>query len=122
VPDVHNITRGDTQILLVDLAGITDERIVPGLVEKATQLAREGQGPGTVRTLLDLSGTRITRRIQDSLMTLSRDNGRYAKATAFVGVKGAWRFGLSVLFRLRGKRNHRVLPTREAASDWLARW
>lgn len=122
MPDVQFIERGDKQILLIDLSAISDYRMVPDLIEKAIRLAQSGQSAGSVRTLMDLSGTRINSEILSSLKSLSRNNGRYAKATAFVGLNKGWTVLLTTMFRLRGKTNHKVLTKRSEALLWLERW
>lgn len=122
MPDVRYATQGDKQVLLIDLVGISDYRVVPSLIEKAVRLAQSSEGPGSIRTLIDLSGTRINKEITSSLKSLSRNNGRYAKATAFVGLGKSWSMLLSVFFRAGGKHNHKVLPSRSEALLWLEQW
>lgn len=120
--DVQYINQGEKQILLIDLVGISDFQVVPGLIDKAINLAQSGGVPGSVRTLLDLSGTRTNKQIISSLKRLSRNNGRYAKATAFVGLSGKWSTLLSIFFWAKRKRNHRVFPSRDEALRWLEHW
>lgn len=122
MPDVQYISQGDKQILLIDLAGISDFQVVPALIDKAIQLAQLGSVPASVRTLLDLSGTRTNKEVISSLKSLSRNNGRYAKATAFVGLNKRWSALLSVVFWARRKRNHRVFSSRGEALRWLELW
>jgi hypothetical protein len=122
MPDVQYVTQGDKQVLLIDFVGISDYRDVPGLIDKAVHLAQSSEGPGSVRTLIDLSGTRINKEILSSLKSLSRTNGRFAKATAFVGLGKSWSMLLTVFFRARGKHNHKVFPSRSEAMSWLERW
>ena len=86
MPEVEYTGQTNKRVLLIDLAGVSDYRVVPGLIEKAIRLARSSEGPGSLRTLIDLNGTRINGQIITSVKTLSRNNGRYAKATAFVGL------------------------------------
>jgi hypothetical protein len=119
VPEVQYEAQGDKQILLIDLVGISDFRLVPSIIEKAIHLAQSSEGPGSVRTLIDLSDTPINREIRSSLKNLSRNNGQYAKATAFVGLTKSWSILLSLLFLVRGKRNHKVLSSRTEALLWL---
>lgn len=71
MPDVQYIRQCDKQILLIDLAGISDFQVVPGLIDKAIQLAQSGSVLASVRTLLDLSGTRTNKQIISSLRNLS---------------------------------------------------
>jgi hypothetical protein len=120
--DAQFIMQGDKQVLLIDLSGISDYRVVPDLVGKAIRLAQSGQIPGSIRTLVDLSGTSVNGRIISSLKDLSRNNGRYAKATAFVGLHKGWSMLLTMMFRMRGKTNHKVLSSRSEALRWLEQW
>jgi hypothetical protein len=68
-----------------------------------------------------LSGTRIDKHVVTALKRLSQKNGRYAKATAFVGLGTARSLILTTLFHARRKRNHKVFRTRGDAVQWLAR-
>jgi len=78
------------QVLFIDLTHNPGLETVLSVVREATGLAPSSSGPGSLRTLLDLTGTPVTRPILSSLKSLSRKNGRYAKATAFVDVKRVW--------------------------------
>jgi hypothetical protein len=122
MPSATFITHSSIRILLIDLADITDYRVVPGLIARAIELAQSGKGPGSLHTLIDLSGTRVNGTIISALKNLSRNNGRYAKATAFVGLGTGWSLMLTMMFRLRGKNNHKVLPGRQEALAWLQGW
>ncbi len=119
MPNVEFVSQGDKRILLIDFVSISDYGVVPGLVDKATRLAQMSEGPGSVRTLIDLTGTRINKQIISSLTSLSQTNGRYAKATAFVGLGKVWTLILSTLLRARGKTNHKVIKSRDEALRWL---
>ena len=122
MPDVRFVQQNDKQILLIDLVDLSDYSAVPGLVEKAVRLAQSSAGPGSVRTLIDLNGSRINKEIVSSLKNLSKNNGRYAKATAFVGLGKGWSLLLTLMFRARGKDNHKVLTSRQEALRWLEKW
>ncbi len=119
MPEVQFVNQGDKRILLIDIVSIHDCRAVPSLVEKATRLAQTAEGPGSLRMLIDLTGTRINKQVISSLNNISRTNGRYAKATAFVGLNKAWTLILSTLLRTRGKTNHKVIGNRTEALVWL---
>ncbi len=115
-------SEGDKPILVIDLAHVSDTDTISDVVREATLLAQSSTGPGTLLTLLDLTGTRVNRSVLSSLKSLSEKNGRYAKATAFVGLNGFWTLVMTTMFRMRGKRNHKVFATRTEATEWLARW
>jgi hypothetical protein len=122
MPEVRYVGDGPTKILLIDLGGITDSGILHDLIGKAIILAQSSGGPGSLLTLLDVTGTRIDRQVIAGLKTLSRSNGRLARATAFVGLGSGWSLLMSALFLIRGKKNHKVIPTRADALAWLQRW
>ena len=122
MPKVQFVLQNDKQVLLIDFVGISDFGVIPSLIDKAIRLAHSSDSPGSVRTLIDLSGTRINKAIMSSLKSLSRSNGRYAKATAFVGLSKSWSLFLSFLFHARGKHNHKVLSSRTEAFRWLEQW
>jgi len=119
VPEVKYVSQGNKRILLIDLVSVSDYRILPSLVNEAIRLAQTAEGPGSVRTLIDLSNTRINKYVVSSLKDLSRNNGMYAKATAFVGLSKTWSLLLSALLLARGKRNHKVIRSRSNALRWL---
>jgi hypothetical protein len=119
MPEVKYVTQGEYAVLVIDLAHITDTREVSRVAGETIRLAQSAGGPGTLRTLIDLSGTRITGDVIAAMKSLSQHNGRYAKATAFVGLSRGWSLILSLVFRARGKRNHRVLRRRDEALAWL---
>lgn len=122
MPEVKFVLQNGKQVLLIDFVSISDYEVIPSLIEKAIRLAQSSDGPGSVRTLIDLSGTRINKGIVSSLKNLSLNNGRYAKATAFVGLNVSWSILLSMLFRARGKHNHQVFANRSEALRWLEKW
>lgn len=119
MPGVQYVNQGDKRILLIDLVRISDYRVLPDLVDKAVRLVQTTETPGSVLTLVDLTDTRINRQVISSLKSLSRGNGRYAKATAFTGLVRFWSLVLSTLLRARGKKNHSVFRRRSAALLWL---
>lgn len=119
MPEVKYVSQGNKRILLIDLVSVSDYRILPGLVDEAIRLVQTAEGPGSVRTLIDLSNTRVNKYVVSSLKDLSRNNGMYAKATAFVGLNKGWSLFLSALLQARGKRNHKVIRSRRDALLWL---
>jgi hypothetical protein len=122
MPEIQFIKQDSGQILLIDLGGVSAPGLLQAAIGKAVMFAGSSGGPGTLRTLIDLTGTRITKEVIASLKNLSRSNGRYAKATAFVGLGAGWWMILSLLFLVRGKRNHKVLSDRAKAIYWLDQW
>jgi hypothetical protein len=119
MPEVKYIQHGDKSVLLMDYARITDYGILPGLVEESIRLAQSAKSHHSVLALVDLSGTRVNKEVIASLKRLSRNNGSYIQAIAFVGLSRTWSLLLSLLLRANGKRNHRVIHERSQALQWL---
>jgi len=119
MPEVKFIPQDNRSILLMDFTNIADYNILPGLVDEAIRLAKTSNAPRSVLALIDLEGTRIRKPVIDSLERLSRSNGPYMKAVAFVGLSGGWSMLLSMFLRSAGRSNHRVMQTREHAARWL---
>lgn len=119
MPGVQYVDQGDKRILLIDFSSVSDYKILPDLVAEAIRLVHMAESPGSARTLVDLSNTRMNGQVISALKSLSRNNGRYAKATAFAGLSKTWSFVLSTLLRSRGKRSHKVIRSRSDALLWL---
>jgi hypothetical protein len=122
MPEVRFMSEGDKEILLIDISHVSDYKSIPLVVSNATDLAQSRSGPGSLRTLLDLTGTPVNKLVVASLKSLSGKNGRYAKATAFVGLNGIWTMLLRTMFWMRAKRNHKIFPSRSDAIAWLQTW
>jgi hypothetical protein len=120
MPGVKYIPHEGQSILLMDFSNIADYSVMPGLVDEAIQLTQAGNARGSVRALIDLSGTRIQKPLISSLERLSKNNGPFMKAVVFVGLSGSWSLLLSMFLRSAGRSNHRVLHNREQALRWLA--
>ncbi len=119
MPEVKYIQQGDESVLLMDFAHITDNRVLPGLVEESIRLAQSAKNRHSVLALIDLTGTRVNKEIRASLKRLSQNNGPYIKAIAFVGLNKAWSLLVSTLLRVTRKRNHKVIQERNQALQWL---
>ncbi len=122
MPESRLISVGGKEILLIDLTHVSDYASMPPVVADAIRIAQSDVAPGNLRTLLDLTGTRVNKQVVASLKNLSEKNGRLAKATSFVGVTGHWRALLKTMLWMRGKKNHRVFASRSEAITWLQTW
>ncbi len=122
MPHAEFILRAGKRILVIDLSHASDPELIQEPVEKAIQMVRATEGPGTLRSLIDLTGTPLSRPVLSALKRLSVNNGRYAKATAFAGIGTFWSILLSTFFAVRDKRNHKVLENRDEAIQWLEGW
>jgi len=119
MPGVSFVAHETKEILLMDFVGIRDYRVLPPLVDRAIELVRRVGERRSVLVLVDLSGTRMNKRVGESLQRLSRGNGPYVSAIAFVGMGIPWSTILAGLLRLRGKTNHKVMRGRNEALAWL---
>jgi hypothetical protein len=120
MPEVKYIPHEGQSVLLLDFSDIADYSVLPGLVDEGIRLAQAGNARHSVRALIDLSGTRVRKPVIDSLERLSKNNGPYMKAVAFVGLSGSWSLLLSMFLRSAGRSNHHVLHNRDQALRWLA--
>jgi hypothetical protein len=119
MPEVKYLQHGDKSIFVMDFTGITDYRILPGLVNDSIRLVQSAKDRRSVLALVDLNRTRVNNEVISSLKRLSRNNGPFIRAIAFVGLSKTWSLLLSVLLRAAGKRNHRVIQERGQAVEWL---
>jgi hypothetical protein len=115
------IMQGDARILLLPLVAVRDGKVLAELVDQAIDLGRSSAAPRSLRTLLDLTGTPVGKGVVSSLKRLSRINGRYARATAFVGLSRPWSCVLRMMLRFTGRTNHRVFRDCGTALAWLER-
>ncbi len=122
MPDACFMESHGREILLIDLSAANANDVLSAVIDRAIALAGQNRQPGSLRTVLDLSGTRINGDVMRSLKRLSMSNGRYAKATAFVGLGAGWSCVLSTFFFIKGKRNHKVFSRRDVAVAWLETW
>ena len=103
----------------MDFSHAPDSQAIAEMAEKAILLVRSSRQKGSVRGLIDFTGTSLNGVVRRSMQKMSLSNGPYMRAVAFVG------FGvlLSLLFRFMlkatGRSNHRVFRTRQEALDWL---
>ncbi len=120
MPQVTFVDQQDRRILLIDFSHVEDYSVLLGLVDEAIRLARTSNTPHSVLSLIDLSDTRITKPVINSLERLSKNNGPFIRAIVFVGLTAPWSLLLSMFLRSSGRRNHRVMQNRDQAMRWLA--
>ncbi len=119
MPEAKYIVREGRSILLMDFTRIKDWGALPKVVDDAIRLAQSSNTHHSILAMMDLSGTRVTKTLMDSMKRLSKNNGPYIKAVTFVGLSLPWSILFSLLLRISGRRNHRVMQTREQAVRWL---
>jgi hypothetical protein len=121
MPEVKFIDYHGKQILLMDFAGLADMDLLSKLVDESIQLVQAVNAHRSVLALIDLSNIRMNRDVITSLKRLSRNNGPFIKAIAFIGFGPMARMLVSIMLRVTKRRNHRVMPVRSQALDWLVR-
>jgi hypothetical protein len=105
------------QILFYDFSGLEDTDA--GLEAIAASRGRAGdQPPQSVRTLVDVRGSRFDARITRALQDLAHENKPYVLASAVVGVSGLQRVILAAVSRVT-RRKFATFDTSDAAKDWL---
>ena len=119
MPEVSYIRESGKSVLLLDFAGLEDYSVLSGLVEEAIRLARIPNEWSSVLSLIDLTGTKVNSTVLESLKKLSRSNGPYIKAIAFVGLSPMRYLMMKIILRITGRRNHRVIRNRGEALLWL---
>jgi hypothetical protein len=106
------------RILVYDFSGLED--VDEGLRVIAASRGRAGeQAPHSVRTLVDVKGSRFDARITRALQDLARENKPYVLASAVVGVSGLQRVILAAVSRVT-RRKFATFDAVDAAKDWLA--
>ena len=119
MPGVKYVNQGGKSILLMDFVGMSDYRDLPNLIDESIRLVQAAKVRDSILALVDLSKTRISREVISSLRRLSRNNGPFIRAIAFVGLSTPWSLLFSLLFRAGGERNHKVIHERGQALLWL---
>ena len=106
------------RILFMDFSGVTD--IDEGLryLQEAQDFVAT-QEKNSLRTLVDISGSRFDRRTTEGLRRLSAHNKPYVFANATVGVSGLQRMLVTTISRLTGRKLN-IFDDLQQAKDWLA--
>ena len=121
MPKVRFVDHDGERILLIDFSDAGGDLSIVETAEEAMHIVRSTGQPRSIRGLLDLSGTSLSRVVRDTMKKMSRNNGPYMKSVAFVGLGTV----LSPIFRgllyLTRRSNQRVFDTRRDALDWLAK-
>lgn len=120
MPGAQYIVHEERPILLMDFTHIEDYGVLPGVVDEAIRLAHSSNARHSVLALIDLSGTHMSKPLIDSMKRMSKNNGPFMKAVAFVGLSLPLSLLFSLLLWVSGRRNHRVMRTRDEAARWLA--
>lgn len=109
------------QILLIDFSSGHGPESLVETGEKAMHIVRSSGKPHSILGLLDLSGTRLTKTVRNTMKRMSKNNGPYMKSVAFVGMGMVLTPFLKGVLILTKRKNHRVFHTREEALNWLGK-
>jgi hypothetical protein len=104
-------------ILFYDFSGLDDTDAGLRVIAASRGRARD-QPPRSVRTLVDVRGSRFDARITRALQELAREDKPYVLASAVVGVSGLQRVILAAVSRVT-RRKFATFDTVDAAKDWL---
>ena len=107
-----------SQLVLLDLSGIPDEKQLLDEVAKARQFFAVRTADGSLRTLTHTSGSAYSKGAVDALRELVAHNRDYVKAGAVVTDQQLHRMVISTL-ALVTRRNLKAFDDLEAAKDWL---
>jgi hypothetical protein len=116
------IVHEGTRVLLMDFSSLSDAATIDRLADGAIALARSTNAQKSVLALMDLTGTRIGKQTIASLKRLSKHNGPYIRAMAFVGLNPLLRFVATIMLRSTKRTNHMTIGSRTDALDWLIQY
>lgn len=120
MPEALFVEHKGARILLVDFTDSGDNQRILETAEEAIRIVASTDQPRSVRALIDLSGTSLNKVVRGTLKRMSRNNGRYMKSVAFVGLPAVLSPAVKGFLRVSGRSNHRVFRSREEALNWLA--
>jgi len=111
-------THKGVRICVLDFSNIADEAEALGAIAEAkTILAKEPRG--SVYTLTDVTGSRVTSALRNALHDLTKANKPYVVAGAVVGVTAIQSVILRGIVQITGRRLV-AKNTRAEAMEWLA--
>jgi hypothetical protein len=105
------------EILLIDWAGATADEILQAIADAKRMIA--SRPTQSVRTLTNVAGARIERRITDVLKEYVAHNKPYVLAGAVVGLNDLKTIIFNFVNRATG-RSLRAMSSIDEAKEWLA--
>jgi hypothetical protein len=112
-------THKGVRICVLDFSNIASEAEALQAIDEARALI--GKEPkGSVRTLTDVTGSRVTSTTRNALHELTKANKPYVVAGAVVGVTAIQSVILRGIVQVTGRRLV-AKNTRAEAMDWLAK-
>lgn len=116
-PRVRFIEHRGKQILLHDFSGIVDPQDGFAVVALSGPIVAS-QPPGSLLTLINVTGAHYNKDILDALRVLAKHNKPFVKASAMVGVSGLLKIIYVTFTQLSGRRIP-VFSTLAEAKDYL---
>ena len=111
-------TRRGVRVCILDFSNITDEATALAAIEESRQVIAK-ERPGSVYTLTDVTGSRVTPRIRTALHELTKANAPYVVAGAVVGLTSLQMIILRGIVQLT-RRRLVAKNSRDEALEWLA--
>ena len=78
------------------------------------------QDEGTLLTMTDVTGQKVTPTLSNLMKDFVRHNKPYVKAGAVIGVAGILKITFNAVLLFSGRRNLHLFDSIDEAKDWLA--
>jgi hypothetical protein len=111
-------THKGVRICVLDFSNVPSETEALSAIREAKAIIGK-EPPASVRTLTDVTGSRVTGTIRNALHDLTKANKPYVVAGAVVGVTAIQSVILRGIVQVTGRRLV-AKNTRAEAMDWLA--
>lgn len=108
-----------TRVLLMDFSGFEDANgALSHIAEAKTFVA--GQPRNSLRTLVDVSGSRFNPDVANAIKDLAAHNRPFVIRGAVVGLGGLQKIVYQAVLAFSGRTNLKAFGTRDEAEAWLA--
>lgn len=110
---------GGAQVLMMNFAGFNAAAdALPHIAAAAALIA--AQPPASLRTIVDVTGSKCNIEVVESLKQFVAGNRPYIIASAIVGMNGLQRIILDGILTFSSRSNLKSFPARTEALHWLA--
>lgn len=113
------IEHDGVRICHLDFTNIADERVAIEAIAAAKRIIT-AEPKASVRTLTDVTGSRVTNTIREALNDLTAANKPHVTVGAVVGVTGVQRVILRAITHFQGRRLE-MFDSVDQAKAWLAK-
>jgi hypothetical protein len=114
---VQFIRHRDIEILSIDWSDGTSPEILQAMEDAKRVIA--SRPPHSVRTLTDVTGARLDKKVTEALKDYAAHNKPYVLAGAVIGLNDLKMVAFNFVNRATG-RSLRAMSSAEEARDWLA--